>query len=134
MSHALQGGLPYWLFSKHPGIRVRTSDGNFLNEVEIWYAKLFERVQKKLLGQGGNIIMVQVENEYGAFAACDKKYLNWLRDETLKYVHEDALLFTVDMPYEKALTCGAIENVFVTTDFGIDKGGWVNGSRHFYSL
>lgn len=68
--------------------------------------------------------MVQVENEYGAFPACDKPYLNWLRDETKKHVQEDALLFTVDMPNENALTCGSIEGVFVTTDFGIDRGKW----------
>lgn len=102
---------------------MRTSDVNFLKEVEIWYGKLFERVQGHLHGQGGNIIMVQVENEYGAYPACDKPYLNWLRDETLKHVHEDALLFTVDIPEERYLSCGTIENVFATIDFGINRGG-----------
>lgn len=101
---------------------MRTSDGNFLNEVETWYGKLFERVQRHLYGRGGHIIMVQVENEYGAYPACDKPYLAWLRDATQKHVQEDALLFTVDMPNEAALTCGTVDNVFVTTDFGIDRG------------
>lgn len=29
--------------------------------------------------------MVQVENEYGSFYACDHKYMKWLRDETGMY-------------------------------------------------
>lgn len=64
--------------------------------------------------------MVQVENEYGAYHACDHDYLNWLRDETKKYVENNALLFTVDIPNER-MHCGKIEDVFATTDFGIDR-------------
>lgn len=126
-----QNGLPYWLFTKYPGIQVRTSDKNFLNEVQIWYGKLFERVQKYLLGRNdsGHVIMVQVEDGYGSAdqqaVSCDKQYLNWLRDETLKYVQEDALLFTMDQPNEKALACGRIENVFVTTSFDTEGGEFV---------
>lgn len=40
------------------------------------------RMKPLLYGNGGNIIMVQVENEYGSFGACDKSYMEWLRDET----------------------------------------------------
>lgn len=40
------------------------------------------RLQKFFYGNGGPIIMVQVENEYGVSKKCDKVYLNWLRDET----------------------------------------------------
>lgn len=66
-------------------------------------------------GNGGPIIMVQVENEYGSFA-CDRNYSIWLRDETQKHVGDKALLFTNDGPEQTK--CGKIENVFATLDFG----------------
>ncbi|KAH8263515.1 hypothetical protein KR044_010042, partial [Drosophila immigrans] len=114
------GGLPHWLFTKYPDIKVRTNDGDYIKEVGIWYAQLMPRLKHLLIGNGGKIIMVQVENEYAAYYACDHDYLNWLRDETEKYVENKALLFTVDIPNDR-MHCGKIENVFATTDFGIDR-------------
>ena len=60
--------------------------------------------------------MVQVENEYGYYFACDKKYRTWLRDETLGHVKDKAVLFTNDGP--SVLYCGHIEGVLATMDFG----------------
>ncbi|XP_013102269.2 beta-galactosidase [Stomoxys calcitrans] len=114
------GGLPYWLFTKYPGIKMRTNDTNYTHEVSIWYSKLMQRMQPYMHGNGGPIIMVQVENEYGVFHACDHDYLNWLRDETEKYVQGKALLFTTDIPNDR-IQCGKIEGVFATTDFGYDR-------------
>lgn len=65
--------------------------------------------------------MVQIENEYGGFHTCDRDYLRWLRDETHKYVRDQALLFTTDIP-DLNIKCGKIDGVFATTDFGIDRG------------
>lgn len=59
--------------------------------------------------------MVQVENEYGSYS-CDETYRRWIRDETLKYVDDRAILFTTDGI--EHLSCGKIENVFATIDFG----------------
>ncbi|XP_055904117.1 beta-galactosidase [Eupeodes corollae] len=114
------GGLPHWLFTKYPGIKPRTSDTNYTSEVAIWYGNIMKRMQKYLYGRGGPIIMVQVENEYGSFDACDKNYLNWLRDETNKYVRSDAVLFTTDIPNDR-ISCGKIDDVFATTDFGLER-------------
>ena len=113
------GGLPYWLATKYPGIKVRTSNSDYFREVTKWYSVLMPKFEKYLYGNGGNIIMVQVENEYGSFESCNTEYKNFLRDETLKHTEDKALLFTTDMPYEKDLTCGSIEGVYHTTDFGI---------------
>lgn len=66
-------------------------------------------------GNGGPIILVQVENEYGSFA-CDKNYSRWLRDLTDKHVENKAALFTNDGPPQ--LPCGKIDNVLATLDFG----------------
>jgi beta-galactosidase len=113
------GGLPYWLASKYPDIKVRTQDPDYLFEVERWYSHLMPQLEKHWYGNGGNIIMVQVENEYGAFYACDNVYKEFLRDQTLKYTKDNAILFTVDRPIGDELKCGQVKDVFVTTDFGL---------------
>ncbi|XP_017484415.1 PREDICTED: beta-galactosidase, partial [Rhagoletis zephyria] len=110
------GGFPYWLLTKYPNIKLRTSDINYLFEVRTWYNVLFSRLKPYLYGNGGPIIMVQVENEYGSYYACDKKYRTWLRDETLTHVQDNAVLFTNDGP--SVLSCGHIEGVLATMDFG----------------
>lgn len=104
--------------NKYPNIKVRTSDVSYLREVKKWYEVLMPKFEQYLFIYGGNIIMVQIENEYGAFKLCDKEYLNFLKNETTKHVHE-TILFTTDRPFDKELECGQIDGVFVTTDFGI---------------
>jgi beta-galactosidase len=113
------GGLPYWLATKYPDIQVRTNDTNYIYEITKWYNVLMPKFERFLYGNGGKIIMVQVENEYGAYKACDNDYKEYLRDLTLNHVQNNALLFTTDRPIDDELSCGLIENVFATVDFGI---------------
>ncbi|XP_017848492.1 beta-galactosidase [Drosophila busckii] len=110
------GGFPYWLLHKYPGIQLRSADINYLSEVRIWYSQLMSRISPYLYGNGGPIIMVQVENEYGSYFACDINYRNWLRDETQSHVKDNAVLFTNDGPM--VLRCGKIQGVLATMDFG----------------
>lgn len=93
---------------------------DYLKEVGIWYEKLMPRFENLLYENGGPIILVQVENEYGAFE-CDRKYSAWLRDETQKYVGDKAVLFTNDINRDADVKCGKIENVLATLDFGVGK-------------
>jgi beta-galactosidase len=59
----------------------------------------------------------QVENEYGSYA-CDRPYTLWLRDVFLRYVGDNAVLFTTDGNGSGYLRCGPIPGVFITVDFG----------------
>lgn len=65
--------------------------------------------------------MVQIENRYGSYSACDHDYMTWLRDETLKYVQDKAVLFTTDYPDKQALKCGTVKGVLATIAFGVNE-------------
>lgn len=87
------GGYPYWL-QNEKGLVVRSEEKQYLDE----YRKYINEVGKQLaplqVNHGGNVIMVQVENEYGSYGK-DKAYL-----ETNRKMFVDAgfdgLLYTCD--------------------------------------
>jgi len=58
-----RGGFPDWLVQK--GYQLRRNDSGYFAEVEKFYRKIFEQADGCFLDQGGNIIGVQIENEYG---------------------------------------------------------------------
>jgi hypothetical protein len=60
---ARNGGLPNWLLQKD--YEVRTNDIKYLAEVERFYKKIEEQVNGFLYKDGGPIIGIQIENEYG---------------------------------------------------------------------
>ena len=57
------GGFPDWLLKK--GWRLRTNEEEYLAEVRRWYAKIYEQVRGLLHKDGGPVIGIQIENEYG---------------------------------------------------------------------
>ena len=65
-SHAevRHGGFPDWLLAKCPNAR-KTNDEAYFVEVEKFYKAIFEQVKDLLLKNGGPIIGVQIDNEYG---------------------------------------------------------------------
>lgn len=77
------GGLPWWLLKKKD-IRLRESDPYFMERVEIFEQKVAEQLAPLTIQNGGPIIMVQVENEYGSYGE-DKKYVGQIRDVLRKY-------------------------------------------------
>ena len=60
------GGLPAWLL-KYEKMPLRCYDKTFLSKVERYYTELLGRVRPYFASNGGNIIMIQVENEYGSY-------------------------------------------------------------------
>ncbi|XP_047528127.1 CAD protein isoform X2 [Vanessa atalanta] len=111
------GGLPYWLLSKYPKIRLRTTDKNFISETEKWMTKLFSQLKPLLYKNGGPIIMVQVENEYGSYGS-SKAYMKQVRDIIKQHVDDNALLYTTDGPYHSYFYDGSVPGTLTTIDFG----------------
>ena len=72
------GGLPWWLLKKKD-IRLREQDPYFMERVRIFEQKVGEQLAPLTIQNGGPIIMVQVENEYGSYGE-DKDYISAIRD------------------------------------------------------
>ncbi|XP_066883025.1 beta-galactosidase-1-like protein isoform X8 [Kogia breviceps] len=109
------GGLPAWLLRK-PKIHLRTSDPDFLAAVDSWFKVLLPKIHPWLYHNGGNIISIQVENEYGSYRACDMSYMRHLAGLFRALLGDKILLFTTDGP--EGLKCGSLEGLYTTIDFG----------------
>lgn len=109
------GGLPWWLLKNGSSrIALRTSDPAFMAALERWYSVLLPLVKPLLYQNGGPILMVQVENEYGSYYACDRNYTAMVRDLLRKYLGEDVVLFTTDGNTDSYLKCGTVDGVYPT--------------------
>ncbi|USK36749.1 beta-galactosidase (plasmid) [Bacillus sp. F19] len=109
------GGLPAWLLAD-PGMRLRCFHKPFLNKVDAYYDVLLPKLQPLLCTNGGPIIAMQIENEYGSYGN-DTKYTEYLKDSMLKR-GIDVLLFTSDGPTDSMLQGGMVPGVLATLNFG----------------
>uniref|UniRef100_A0A3Q3GB50 Galactosidase, beta 1-like n=1 Tax=Labrus bergylta TaxID=56723 RepID=A0A3Q3GB50_9LABR len=114
------GGLPAWLLQK-PNIVLRSADTDYLQAVSNWLAVLLPQIKPWLYINGGNIITVQVENEYGSYYACDYNYMRHLRTLFRFFLGEDTVLFTTDGNTDKEMICGTLEGLYATIDFGTEN-------------
>lgn len=113
------GGLPYWLLSINPNMQIRTSDTSFMMYTERWMTRLLTMIRPYLYSQGGPIILVQIENEYGSYSACDSMYMSQLKsifDNALGI--DQVVYFTTDGPSSSLLQCGQTARAVTTVDFG----------------
>ncbi|NWI18018.1 BGAL galactosidase, partial [Crypturellus soui] len=110
------GGLPAWLLEKE-SIVLRSSDLDYLSAVAKWMSVLLPKMQRHLYQKGGPIIMVQVENEYGSYFACDYDYLRFLQKLFRQYLGNEVVLFTTDGASKTHLRCGTLQGLYATVDF-----------------
>lgn len=110
------GGLPAWLLEEN--MRIRSSDPAFIKTVSQYYDRLLGILTRYQVDQGGPILMMQVENEYGSYGE-DKTYLRAVRD-LMKEKGVTCPLFTSDGPWRATLRAGTLieDDVFVTGNFG----------------
>lgn len=61
------GGYPWWL-SKNKNLEIRTDNEAFLTECNKYIKELAKQIKPLEIQNGGPVIMVQVENEFGSYA------------------------------------------------------------------
>lgn len=109
------GGLPWWLL-KEDGMQLRCNYAPFLGHVREYYERLFQIIAPLQITEGGPVIMMQVENEYGSYGN-DKEYLKYLRDLMIEFGCRVPLV-TSDGPSKDMLNCGQVDGVCQTVNFG----------------
>lgn len=123
------GGYPAWLMQKKD-MQIRSRDPKFIELCARYLKKLGEQLAPYSINNGGNIIMVQVENEYGSYSN-DKVYLDALRGAIVD-AGFNAPLMTCDgggqmqaghLPGTLPTINGAVGQDIITTVDRFAKGG-----------
>ena len=116
------GGLPWWLLKKQD-IEVRTTkDAFFMQRTAKYLQKVGEQLAPLQIQNGGNIIMVQVENEFASFGN-EQPYMEAVKTEVIKAGFDKVQLFRCD--WSSNFNKYELEGVATTLNFGagsdIDK-------------
>ena len=108
------GGLPWWLLKKKD-IKLRERDPYFMERVKIFEEKVGEQLAPLTIQNGGPIIMIQVENEYGSYGE-DKPYVSEIRDCLREIYGKELALFQCDWSsnFEK----NGLDDLTWTMNFG----------------
>jgi beta-galactosidase len=109
------GGLPVWL-TAIPGVGLRRSEPRYLAEVTRYLRNVYEIVAPRQIDRGGPVLLVQIENEYGAYGN-DKEYLAELVRVT-RAAGITVPLTTVDQPQPEMLRDGSLPDLHRTGSFG----------------
>jgi beta-galactosidase len=114
------GGYPYWLLNE-PGLLVRSKEPQFMKFAKRYLQRLADQTAPLQISHGGNILMVQVENEYGSYGR-DKEYMAMIRDD-LKEVGYDVPLYVAEGGAQLASAW------IPGTVAGVNGGGWPDAVR-----
>jgi len=96
------GGYPYWL-QNEKGLVVRSTESRYLREYRQYLMALGKQLAPLQVNHGGNILMIQVENEYGSYGE-DKEYLA-INRRIFQEAGFDGLLYTCDPANDVAKGC-----------------------------
>ena len=108
------GGLPWWLLKKKD-IKLREQDPYFMERVKIFEQEVGKQLAPLTLANGGPIIMIQVENEYGSYGE-DKPYVSEIRDCLRGIYGNDVALFQCD--WSSNFTKNGLDDLIWTMNFG----------------
>ena len=119
------GGFPWWLL-KYDDVELRCMNDHFLECVDRYFDALIPKLAAHQLSKGGNIILVQVENEYGSYGD-DAAYMEYIRDAIVNR-GIDMPLFTSDGTEDHQLLNGGVDGALKAIVCG------ANAEKHFNSL
>lgn len=108
------GGLPWWLLKKKD-IKLREHDPYFMERVQLFMDEIGKQLAGLQISRGGNIIMMQVENEYGSYGV-NKPYVAAIRDMVRKAGFTDVPLFQCD--WNSNFENNALDDLLWTMNFG----------------
>ena len=108
------GGLPWWLLKKKD-MAVRTLHPYFMERTRLFMNEVGKQLAPLQITRGGNIIMVQVENEYGSYGI-DKEYVSAIRDMVKAAGFDEVPLFQCD--WSSNFQHNALDDLLWTINFG----------------
>lgn len=108
------GGLPWWLLKKKD-IRLREQAPYFMQRVRLFEHEVGRQLSSLTIQNGGPIIMVQVENEYGSYGE-DKPYVSEIRDIVRESGFDKVTLFQCD--WASNFTRNGLDDLVWTMNFG----------------
>jgi beta-galactosidase len=108
------GGYPAWLLHD-PNMQVRTSNPAFIDAASRWLHRLGQELAPLQSGNGGPIIAVQVENEYGSFGS-DHNYMEQIHHILVDSGFTKSMLYTADGADE--LPGGSLPELPAVINFG----------------
>lgn len=109
------GGIPARLLAI-PDIKIRGMDPRYIAAVKRYFAAFAPTVRSNLITNGGSVVMVQIENEYGSYGN-DKRYLELLRSEW-KRLGVNVPFYTADGATPYMLEAGNIDGAVIGLDSG----------------
>lgn len=121
------GGLPPYLL-KIPDIKIRCSDPRYMAAAERYIKTLATQVKTLQCTNGGPILMVQIENEYGSYGN-DKKYLERLRTVWTQN-GIDVPYYTSDGATPYMLDAGNIDGAAIGLDSGSNDKDFEQAQKH----
>lgn len=126
------GGFPAWLM-KNPEMpdALRTDNPIFMRPVARWIMRLGKEVAPLQIGNGGPIIAVQIENEYGDYGS-SQAYMDHLHRIFLQAGFTKSLLYTVNPSHALKNGNGEIPGVYAGVNFS--PGNAKNAFRELEAL
>ena len=109
------GGLPWWI-QVDGDMEIRCMNEKYIACFDRYLDRLCAEIRPLLVTNGGPVIMVQCENEYGYYGD-DKTYLAYLRDGFIRR-GIDVPLFTSDGTSRTDILDGYIDGCLSTLNFG----------------
>jgi hypothetical protein len=128
------GGLPDWLLGRP--VVIRSNDPAYLAYVEKWYNQIGKQLQGLYFKDGGNIIGIQIENEYQHSASpwgltYPGQAHDWTAaEQDLGATHQGVSVATADNPYAQlgndhmgilkslAVKAGMVTPLYTATGWG----------------